>query len=136
MPDRAQVALEMLHVHRVEPDQRRVQSDVELGHPFSQDKRSAVAGDDLFELVQRPEDGDDVLVVFLLRGREAGFVHARVYVALHPFADAIDLGTEGCRVEVYARDVGWENAVERGGEPSQEFSAFLLIWDQHYSDFF
>jgi hypothetical protein len=102
VPDGAQIALEVLHINGIKPDQGRVQPEIELGHLSAQDERSAVLGDQLLEAVQRAEHGDHVPVVLLLGLSKASLVHAGVDVSLHPLGDAIDLRAEMFRIQIDA----------------------------------
>lgn len=88
----AQVCFEVLHIHGVEADDSRVESDIGLG--------DAVAVHVLFtrkmglDFVQCREKGDDGLFVCFLRSREAGLVDAVVDVVVDPVVGRLDLGAE------------------------------------------
>ena len=100
MPNCPKITLEMLHVHRIEPDQRRIQPNIQLRHFFTKNERPAVGRDDTFEFIQCAEDGNHVLVVFFLCRCKPRLVHSRVDIGLHPGSNSIDRVAQVFRVEV------------------------------------
>lgn len=99
-PNIPNVALEVLHVHRIEPDNCNKEPDVHLRQhvpepiwPFS--SRKVLLG-----AVQGLEEGSDVALVGLGLGSEPGFVDAVVDEIVDPRVGIFDLGTEVRRVEV------------------------------------
>jgi len=69
-PDVAQVALEVLHVHDVEADDGRVQSDVSLGDVLAEIVWARGRGQVLFDPVERVEELRDGFFVRGLRAAE------------------------------------------------------------------
>ena len=124
--DGAKIALEVLHVDGVEPDQRRVGADIDFCQLGAEDVGPAALGEELLELVEGAEDGDDVLVVGRLIRREAGFVDSRVEVALHPVGDGVDLGAQMLRVEIRDGDLVWEEGIESRLKITEEFGALVV----------
>lgn len=84
VPNRPQITLEVLHVHRIESDNRSIQSQIQLRHVLAKYERSTILVDQLFDFVEGGEDGDDVLIVGFLIGSKAGFVDSCVEIGLHP----------------------------------------------------
>lgn len=112
VPDGAEVALEHVDVGAVEAHGGRVGAHVQLGHLAAEDEGPAVRRDDLLQLVQRREHRRQLLVVHLLRLREAGLVHARVQVPLHPHCDLVDGRAEMLWVEVQLGFVFRQDGIE------------------------
>lgn len=92
-PDITEVALEVLHVDRVEADDRREQSDIRLGDGVAEEVRRSgeLFGEVGFDPVEGAEEGCDGFFVGFLRGCEAGFVDAVVYVVVDPIVGFVDL---------------------------------------------
>lgn len=78
MSNSSQVALEMLHIHRIKPDQGRIQSNIQFSQLLSQNKGSAMLCNDTLELVQCTKDGYDILVILCLVRCKPGFVNTCV----------------------------------------------------------
>ena len=126
VPNGAEIALEMLHVDRVEPDQRHVCADVDFGQLCTEYIRAAAVSEQILKLVEGREDGNDISVVRLLVRREAGFVDARVEMALHPVAYCIDPRSEMLRIECHGYLLLWEERVEGCLQVTEEFSALVV----------
>lgn len=100
-PDVPDIALEVLHVDRVEADERDVQADVGLGDLVAKVERPRrVLREVRFCAVQGGEEGLDVLLVGLGRGCEAGLVHAVVDEIVGPLVGIVNLLSQILRVEV------------------------------------
>ena len=125
----AQVALEMLHVHGVEADDRRVESDVclcDLGAEIVGLFALGVVGSEVFFCaVQRAEEGGDG--VFVGRGGrgEARFVDAVVDVVVGPFVCGFDVCAEGGGEEVDGGVGRREQGVEFGVEHTDYFRGLV-----------
>lgn len=88
----AQIAFEMLDIHGVETDQSSIKANVYLGEFFPKDKGSSILCDDFLKLIQGPKYRNNVLVIDLLRRREASLVDAGIDVRLDPRRERINLG--------------------------------------------
>lgn len=101
-PDITNIALEMLHVDRVEPDDCREQPDISLGHRVAEEVRGdgRLLGEVCFDLVQRGEESCDGFLVGFLGGGETGFVDAVIDVVVDPFVGGVDFGAQGGGVQV------------------------------------
>lgn len=127
------ITLEMLHIHRVEPDNRRKQPDIRLRNIGAEieglfgGERGGEVG---FDLVEGGEEGCYGALVGFLGCREAGFVDAVVDVVVGPFVCGFDFGAEGGRVEVDGFVLGREEIVEFVVEHADDFGALLrsVIW--------
>lgn len=96
----ANVALEVLHVHRVEARQRHVQPDVRLGEGLAEEVRAVgLRGEVLLCAVEGLEDADDALLVGLAGGGEAGLVDAVVDAVVCPRVGLFDLALQALWVK-------------------------------------
>lgn len=66
MSNRSKIAFEVLYIHGIEPDKRRVESDVDFGEFLAQRKGSPVVFDYFLELVECSKDRKNVFVVCFL----------------------------------------------------------------------
>lgn len=82
MSDRLEIALEVLHVHRVEAHDRRIQPDVGFRELGAEEIRAGAAAQHGLDAVEPREEREDVRFVHVLRGCEARFVYAVVDGAL------------------------------------------------------
>src|SRR5690606_2606796 len=87
--DAPPVALEVQVVHGVEADERREEPPVGLGDRVA--RQPAAPCEPLLEPVERLEQRHDGLLVRLLRGGEAGAVHAVVHGLVDARVERIDL---------------------------------------------
>jgi hypothetical protein len=90
VPDRPQVALAVLDVDGIKPDDGRVRSQIDLADMLTQDKRTTIVMDELLEPVERSKDSWNRLVVVCLSGRASGLVNASVEIWLHPGSDLVN----------------------------------------------
>lgn len=98
--DVANVALEVLHIHRVEARQRHVQADVRLGDVLAQEVGAVgLRGEVLLSAVEGLEDAEDALFVGLAGGGEAGLVDAVVDAVVCPRVGLFDLALQALRVQ-------------------------------------
>lgn len=88
----ANVALEVLHVHRVEARQRHVQPDVRLGEGLAEEVGTVgLRCEVLLCAVEGLKDAQNALFVGLAGGGEAGLVDAVVDVVVCPCVGFFDL---------------------------------------------
>ena len=96
----ANIALEVLHVHRIKPDDGDKQTDIDLSQHVAEPVRSRVGGKVLLSAVESLEEGDDIALVGIGLGGEAGLVDAVVDEVVDPFVVLLDLGAEVFGVKV------------------------------------
>lgn len=90
--DVANVALEVLHVHRVEARQRHVQPHVSLGDVLAEEVGAlGLRGEVLLCAVEGLEDAGDALFVGFAGGGKACLVDAVVDVVVSPRVGLVDL---------------------------------------------
>lgn len=94
------ITLEVLHIHRVEPNDGNKQSDIHLSQHVSEPVWTRVAGEVLLCAVEGFEEGGHVALVGIGFGREAGFVDAVVDEVVDPAVGFFDFGAEVGWVEV------------------------------------
>ena len=95
------VALEMLDVDRVEPDERHIKPNVCFGDLVPKVKGSTGYGEVGLGSVERLEESPNVAHIGFLRGGKAGLVYAVVDFVVCPGVDLVDVGQEGLREKVY-----------------------------------
>lgn len=96
----ANVALEVLHVHRVEARQRHVQPNIRLGEGLAEEVRAVgLRGEVLFCAVEGLEDAQDALFVGLAGSGEAGLVDAVVDAVVCPCVGLFDLALQALWVK-------------------------------------
>lgn len=100
-PDVLDVALEVLHVHRVEADERHVQPDVYLGELVAEPIGTlALNGRELrLSAVEGLEEASDRALVGLERSGEARLVDAVVDLVVDPGVSLLNLALELCGVQ-------------------------------------
>lgn len=127
--DVSDVTLEVLHVDRVETDDGGVQPHIGLCDLVAEIERTlgAGAGQVGFRSVQRLEELQDVLLVRLLGGREAGLVHSVVDVVVRPGVCVFDLGRERRRVQVEVGrfELGRQEVVELRVQHANDLGGFV-----------
>src|SRR5215470_18444654 len=134
----AEVALEVVVVHRVEADERREEPPVGFGEPIAAEVTPA--REPFLEPVEGREERHDRLLVGFLRRRKAGSVDAVVERLVDAGVDRVDLRTERRRIVVAWRGV---NRVERRIEHANDLGrlvaddrrvfAVLEDWYRHSS---
>lgn len=127
--DITQIALEMLHVDRVKPNDGGVESDISLGDLVAEEIRfrgRLLLGEVGFNLVERGEERCHGFLVGFLRGCETGFVYAIIDVVVDPFVGGIDLGLEGLGEEVDFLVLLGKNIVEFMVKHADDFGALVL----------
>lgn len=115
-PDVLDVTLEVLDVDRVESDDGGVESDVGLRDAVAKVERTVGPGKLGLGAVQGLEELQDVLLVRLLGGGEAGLIHPVVDVVVRPRVGLFDPGRESGRVQVDlgGAELGRQQVVEFG----------------------
>lgn len=115
----------MLHVHGIKPDDRGEQPDVcfcdvcaVVIWSFTFLRLGSEMG---FCAVEGGEQWVDGFFICLLRGGEAGFVHAVVDVVVGPFVGGFDVGAEVFGEEIVGGVFGGENVVELSIEHADDF---------------
>ena len=129
-PDIPNVALEVLHVHRIEPDNRGEEPHIRLGDLVAEVVglcRFLQVG---FGAVEGGEEGSDGGFVRGLRGCEAGFVDAVVDVVVGPFVCCLYFFLEGGGKEVEVGLWAGEEVVEFGIEHADDFGR---LWEDTFS---
>ena len=121
-PDVADVTFKVLHIHRIEPDYRRIQADIRLGDVPAEVVRSGVFREVLFDTVKGLEKGLHGGLIGGLGGGEAGFVDAVVDVVVGPVVGAFDFGLKVFGEEVQFLESLGENVVELGVEHADDFA--------------
>lgn len=98
--DVTNVALEVLHVHRVEARQRHVQADVSFGDVLAEEVGAlGLRGEVLLCAVESLEDADDGLFVGFAGGGKAGLVDAIVDAVVYPRVGLFDLALQALWVQ-------------------------------------
>lgn len=126
-----EVTLEMLHVHRIKADDRREEPDIRFCDRRAEIERLACflrVREVRFDLVQGREERRDGLLVGLLRGCEAGLVHAVVDVVVGPLVCRFDLGAQRRGEEVYGFVGVGEEVVKFVVEHADDFRALYAAW--------
>lgn len=116
------ITLEVLHIHWIEPDYRRIQADVGFGDVFAEIKGLGVLGQVFFDAIEGAEEGLDGFFVGGLGGGEAGFVDAIVDVVVGPVIGAFDFGLEVFGEEVDFAVLRGNNVVKLGVEHADDFA--------------
>lgn len=128
--DITQIALEVLHVDRVEADDSSEQSDISLGDLIAEEvglRGGLLLRKMSLNLVERAKERSDSLFVGFLSGCKAGLVHAVVDVIIDPFIGSIDISLQGLGEQVHLLELLWEDIIELGIEHADNFSALLLL---------
>ena len=103
-PNIADVALEMLHVDRVETDDCCIEAHVcfcDVGPEVIRPRPVLVVGGKMgFGTVKGLKERADSLLVRTCTSGEAGFVDAVIDIVVGPFVCRIDLFLDGLRVEI------------------------------------
>lgn len=97
-PDVSDVRLEMLNIHRIEADYRRIQSHITFRDMLAPIEWSLRVRQVLFNFVKRIEQWLDCLFIRLLSGGEAAFIDSVVYIVISPSIRFVDLLPEIFRV--------------------------------------
>lgn len=127
--DITQIALEMLHVDRVKPNDGGVESDISLGDLVTEEirLRGGLLLDEVgFNLVERGEERCYSFLVGFLRGCKTGFVYAVIDVVVDPFVGGINLGLEGLGEEVDFLVLLGKDIVEFMVKHADDFGALVL----------
>jgi hypothetical protein len=122
----AKVALEVLHINRIKPDQRRVEPEIELSNLRPQDIWPSVFRQKFFKSVQRLKNRYNILVVSSLVWRKPSFVDSSIQICLHPFSHLIDLLPQFLWIEIYVAIFPQQNRIESSIKIPQYFQTLII----------
>ena len=120
------VALEVLHIDRVEADDGRVEADVGFGDVGAVVVRPGVLGEVGFGSVEGGEEGVQGAFVGGLGGGEAGFVDAVVDVVVGPFVRGFDFCLKMGGKEVDFGVLHRQDVVEFGVEHADDLAGLCV----------
>lgn len=124
-PDIADIAFEMLYIHRVKPHNGRIQANVSLGDLFAKVVRffeRGVGCEMFFSAVEGRKERLDGFFIGVLGGGKARFVDAVVDVVVCPVVGTFDLGLKmfGEKIDVFI--FFGDDVVEFGIEVADDFT--------------
>lgn len=120
--DVSDITLEVLHIHWIEPDYRRVKADVSLGDVFAEIIGLGMLGQVFFDAIEGAEEGLNGFFVGGLGGGEAGFVDTVVDVVVGPVIGAFDFGLEVFGEEIDVTVLRGDDVIELSVEHADDFA--------------